>query len=108
MRKSQIAKLVSKRLGIKSKAKAEAYIDAVLTEIRLAVINGRTVELRGFGTFYPKFQKARRGVNIKAGESMQIPERYVPDFKPGTIFKEDVIRNLYREDGRIEVTGIIT
>jgi len=51
------------------------------------VIQGSTKEekvaLVGFGTFQVAKRKARRGVNPRTRETIQIPAKKVPKFLPG-------------------------
>jgi DNA-binding protein HU-beta len=49
--KNDLIKLVAKRTGYESRV-AEAIIDATFEEIYHALKHGKSVSLRGFGTFY--------------------------------------------------------
>ncbi len=44
--------------------------------------NGR-VELRGFGAFSTRGRDTRIGRNPRTGESVKVPAKRVPHFKPG-------------------------
>ena len=44
--------------------------------------NGR-VELRGFGAFSTRERETRIGRNPRTGESVAVPAKRVPHFKPG-------------------------
>jgi len=48
------------------------------------------VELRGFGSFTVKKRAPRVGRNPKTGESVQVPAKVVPHFKPGKELRERV------------------
>jgi len=41
----------------------------------------------GFGTFQVAKRKARRGVNPRTRETIQIPAKKVPKFVPGTALR---------------------
>ena len=43
--------------------------------------DGRHIELRGFGTFYPKVRKARPARNLQTGEVVPLPQRLVALFR---------------------------
>jgi nucleoid DNA-binding protein len=57
-----------------------------------ALARRERVELRGFGIFNTKVQKAKIGRNPKTGEKVSIPEKRVVVFKPGKAIKEKVER----------------
>ena len=50
----------------------------------------KKVTLVGFGTFQVFARKARRGRNPQTGESIQIPAKKAPKFKPGKGLRERV------------------
>jgi integration host factor subunit beta len=54
-------------------------LDAIMT----ALANGDRVELRGFGSFDLCYRKPRVGRNPLTGDTVQVPAKYVPHFKPG-------------------------
>ncbi|MBI1251565.1 MAG: integration host factor subunit beta [Alphaproteobacteria bacterium] len=64
-------------------AKVEKAIDQLFEEISLALIEGRRVELRGFGAFSIRSRNSRQGRNPRTGESVEVPAKRVPFFKPG-------------------------
>lgn len=55
----------------------EQFLDLVGEKL----IEGNTVEIRGFGTFACKPRKARPARNPRTGETVLIAERMVPTFK---------------------------
>jgi len=59
----------------------EKVVSVVLTEIRQALKRGDRVELRGFGIFSTKVQKARISRNPKTGEKVNTPEKKTIHFK---------------------------
>jgi len=44
---------------------------------------GGRVELRGFGAFSTRAREARAGRNPRSGETVAVPAKRVPYFKPG-------------------------
>ena len=44
---------------------------------------GGRVELRGFGAFSTRSREARAGRNPRSGETVAVPAKRVPYFKPG-------------------------
>ena len=59
-------------------------------EVRETMGNGENVYIRGFGSFVIKKRAAKTGRNIKRNKTVQIPEHYIPAFKPAKIFTEHV------------------
>ena len=66
-----------------SKAAAGRALDSTVEIIKAALKAGDTVSLIGFGTFYVGERAARTGRNPRTGETVQVPEKRVPYFKPG-------------------------
>ncbi len=68
-------------------------VQATLDQIRGAVANRQTVELRNFGVFQVVKREARVGRNPKnPGVDVPIPARYTVKFKPGKEMKNDMAR----------------
>ena len=65
---------------------ADVFHDAQLD----ALVRGHRIELRGFGTFSVNRRPPRIGRNPRSGESVAIPEKRVPHFKPGKALREAV------------------
>jgi len=64
-------------------------IDALFEEIKGAILSGKTVELRGFGTFEVKLRKGRkRARNPKTGEIVSVEDHGVAAFRPGRELKK--------------------
>ncbi len=68
----------------------ERIVSTVFDEISDALARGDRVELRGFGAFSVKERAARIGRNPRTGESVTVPEKYVPFFKSGKELRQRV------------------
>ncbi|MDT0617276.1 MAG: integration host factor subunit beta [Salinisphaeraceae bacterium] len=68
----------------------ELAVKLVLDRVANALEIGGRIEIRGFGSFSVHHRPARIGRNPKTGESVDIPEKYVPHFKPGKELRERV------------------
>ncbi|MGE0827902.1 MAG: integration host factor subunit beta [Hyphomonadaceae bacterium] len=68
----------------------ESAVDAVLEAVSLALIEGRRVELRGFGAFSVRVREPRQGRNPRTGDSVSVEAKRVPFFKPGKELREKV------------------
>jgi integration host factor subunit beta len=66
----------------------EQVVDIFFDEISARLAEGGRVELRGFGTFSTRKREARTGRNPRTGDSVNVPEKYVPYFKPGKEMRE--------------------
>ncbi|MBY0421184.1 MAG: integration host factor subunit beta [Parvularculaceae bacterium] len=61
----------------------EKIVSVVFDGIADALVEGKRVELRGFGAFSVKHRPARMGRNPRSGEPVEIEEKYAPFFKAG-------------------------
>jgi integration host factor subunit beta len=61
----------------------ERVVDVFFDEIAERLADGGRVELRGFGAFSTRGRDARKGRNPRTGETVDVPEKRVPYFKPG-------------------------
>lgn len=66
----------------------EQVVDIFFEEISTRLAEGGRVELRGFGTFSTRKREARIGRNPRTGDSVDVPEKSVPYFKPGKEMRE--------------------
>ena len=67
-------------------------VNAILDEVGDAMAKGDRVELRGFGAFSVKNRPARVGRNPRTGETVDVGEKYVPQFKAGKEIRERINR----------------
>ena len=68
------------------KVVVEQFLDLVGEKL----IDGNTIEIRGFGTFACKPRKARPARNPRTGETVLIEERLVPTFKFSNDIKDRI------------------
>ena len=79
--KSELLKQLSKNYPNFLKKDLEKFTNIILNEIKAALKRGDRVELRGFGIYYTKTQKARISRNPKTGEKVNTPEKKTIHFK---------------------------
>ena len=79
--KSKLLKQLSNNYPNFLKKDLEKFTDIILNEIKRALKRGDRVELRGFGVFSAKIQKARISRNPKTGEKVNTPEKKNIHFK---------------------------
>ena len=66
----------------------EQVLDIFFDEIAQRLAEGGRVELRGFGAFSTRERDARKGRNPRPGDSVAVPAKRVPYFKPGKEMRE--------------------
>lgn len=69
------------------KSHVGALLENMANVIKMELAEGRDVQFVGFGTFSSKKRSARTGRNPQNGEPIDIPEKTVPVFKPGSTLK---------------------
>ena len=69
---------------------AEVMVNAVFDSMTEALARGERIEIRGFGSFALHFRPPRLGRNPKTGDSVALPGKFVPHFKPGKELRERV------------------
>tara|TARA_B100001778_G_scaffold129568_1_gene106558 strand:+ start:1804 stop:2097 length:294 start_codon:yes stop_codon:yes gene_type:complete len=79
--KSKLLNQLSKNYPNFLKKDLEKFTDIILREIKDTLKRGERVELRGFGIFSSKTQKARISRNPKTGEKINTPAKKTIHFK---------------------------
>lgn len=90
MTRSEVVKKVADWSFEITQSQADHLVSIMLDEIVHAVDSGQRVELRRFGSFFPRERKARMGRNPKTGESVSVSAKRVLFFKAG----HDLLRRL--------------
>jgi integration host factor subunit beta len=72
---------------------ADEAVNTMLDAMTDALAGGQRIEIRGFGSFALNYRPPRVGRNPKAGDSVQVPAKYVPHFKAGKELRERVDGN---------------
>ena len=86
MTKQQIVDEVSESTGL-TKVETAAVMNGVMETIIGSLMENKKVELRGFGTFGVKHRLPKKARNPSTGESVFLPERFVPTFKPSKLMR---------------------
>jgi DNA-binding protein HU-beta len=89
MRKSDLINNISDKTGI-PKVDVLVTIETMLKEIKENISKGENIYIRGFGSFITKKRAAKIGRNIKKNVAVQIPEHFIPAFKPSKEFMNEV------------------
>ncbi len=92
MTRSDLVEELATRFGQLTHRDAEFAVKAILDAMNDALVAGHRIEIRGFGSFSINRRPPRMGRNPRSGESVAIPEKRVPNFKPGKALRESVDR----------------
>lgn len=89
MRKADLINSIAEKTGI-PKVDVLVTLEAMFKEVKDCLSEGENIYIRGFGSFIVKKRAAKIGRNIKKNVAVEIPEHYVPAFKPSKEFVADV------------------
>ena len=92
--KSKLLKQISNNYPNFLKKDLEKFTNIILEEIKKTLKRGERVELRGFGVFSTKLQKARISRNPKTGEKVNTPEKKTIHFK----IAKDLFKKINNEE----------
>lgn len=62
----------------------------ILDRMSDSLCNGDRIEIRGFGSFAPRYRAPRRAHNPRTGERVFTHAKHTPHFKPGKEMRERV------------------
>ncbi|MEM9527357.1 MAG: HU family DNA-binding protein, partial [Bacteroidota bacterium] len=65
-------------------------LESFFKEVKGSLAEGENVYIRGFGSFVVKKRAKKIGRHIKENKAIEIPEHFIPAFKPAKIFVEQV------------------
>ena len=85
MRKADVVSSIADKTGI-AKVDILVALEAFFKEVKGSLTEGEPVYVRGFGSFILKKRAAKVGRNIKRNIAVQIPEHFIPAFKPAKEF----------------------
>ena len=91
--KSKLLKQLKKNYPNFLKKDLEKFSSIILEEIKQTLRRNERVELRGFGVFSTKIQKARISRNPKTGEKVNTPQKKTIHFK----MSKDLFKKLNNE-----------
>ena len=90
MTKSELIEILSRRQGHLKADDVDMAVKTLLEMMSNALTEGDRIEIRGFGSFSLHFRPPRLGRNPKTGDSVALPGKYVPHFKPGKELRDRV------------------
>ena len=87
--RQDISEALYRHIGL-SKHESALMRESVLEQISIALIDGESVKLSSFGTFYSRQKRERVGRNPKTGVTATINARRVITFKPSKLMKDRI------------------
>ena len=87
--KQSLIQDIAKSTGL-ARNDIKVVVEQFLDLVGERLIDGNTIEIRGFGTFACKPRKARPARNPRTGETVLIEERLVPTFKFSNDIKDRI------------------
>lgn len=93
MRKADLVTAISEKTGV-AKVDVLVTLESFFSEVKTSLSGGENVYIRGFGSFHIKRRAKKVGRHIKKNVAIEIPEHYIPAFKPAKIFVDQVKENV--------------
>ncbi len=90
MTKSELIEILSRRQPHLKADDVDLAVKSLLEMMAGALAQGERIEIRGFGSFSLHYRPPRLGRNPKTGDSVALPAKHVPHFKPGKELRERV------------------
>ncbi|HTN68364.1 MAG TPA: HU family DNA-binding protein [Dysgonamonadaceae bacterium] len=87
MNKSELVSAVAQKTGL-TQVDSKKTLDAILETIGEELKNDGRVVLVGFGSFSVTERKARKGINPRTKEPIDIPAKKVVRFKAGSVLSD--------------------
>lgn len=89
MRKADLINQISDKTGI-PKVDVLVTLETMFKAVKNSLAEGENIYIRGFGSFITKKRAAKIGRNIKKNIAVEIPEHYIPAFKPAKEFMLEI------------------
>jgi integration host factor subunit beta len=90
MTKSELIEVLSRHQAHLKADDVDLAVKTLLEMMSNALARGERIEIRGFGSFSLHFRPPRLGRNPKTGDSVALPGKHVPHFKPGKELRDRV------------------
>jgi len=90
MTKSELIEVLSRQQAHLKADDVDLAVKTLLEMMSNALARGERIEIRGFGSFSLHFRPPRLGRNPKTGDSVALPGKHVPHFKPGKELRDRV------------------
>jgi DNA-binding protein HU-beta len=89
MRKADLVASIADKTGV-PKVDVLVTLEQFFNEVKDTLAKGENVYIRGFGSYVIKKRAKKIGRHIKKNKAIEIPEHFIPSFKPAKVFVEQV------------------
>jgi integration host factor subunit beta len=90
MTKSELVSALTERQPHLLKHDVELALNCILGQLANAIVQGKRIEIRGFGSFNLHHRPPRIARNPKTGEAVNLPAKVALHFKPGKEMRDRV------------------
>ena len=90
MLRSDLIRILQERNPLLYPSDVEAAVKDILDHMAETLIDGKRIEIRGFGSFTLRHLPPRQSRNPKTGERLVLDHQYRVHFKPGLELRERV------------------
>ena len=97
MMKSELIERIARKQSHLAYKDVELAVKSLLEQMSNSLSGGERIEIRGFGSFSLHYRPPRSGRNPKTGDSVSLPGKHVPHFKPGKELRERVNDSMKKE-----------
>jgi integration host factor subunit beta len=88
--KSELVHMLNEKFPDLQQEDVESALNCILGQLTDALVNGKRIEIRGFGSFELRHRPPRIGRNPKTGEPLKLAAKVNTHFKPGKELKARV------------------
>lgn len=88
MRKADLVAAISEKTGV-PKVDVLVALETFFKEVKGSLSQGENVYIRGLAALSSRGEQ-KIGRHIKRNEAIEIPEHFIPSFKPAKVFVEQV------------------
>ncbi len=94
MTKSELVEIIASKQPQLSIKDVELAVKTIIEYMSQTLSQGQRIEIRGFGSFSLHYRAPRVGRNPKTGDTVHLPAKFVPHFKPGKELRDEVNASL--------------
>jgi integration host factor subunit beta len=88
--KSELVRALNEKLPELQLSDVDLAVNCLLEQMADALIQGKRIEIRGFGSFDLHHRPPRIGRNPKTGAAVNLPAKIAVHFKPGKEMRDRV------------------
>ena len=81
MTRSELIEVLARRFPTLTTKDVDISVKEIADALGGALVTGKRVEIRGFGSFSLNYRPPRLGRNPKTGEQVGVPAKWAPHFK---------------------------